>query len=46
MELMDWHLQRARQSGRVLSTYIEKLCYSEREARQLVKLNHLGVGHD
>jgi hypothetical protein len=37
MELTDWHLQRARQSGRVLSTYIERLCYSEREVRHLVK---------
>jgi predicted transcriptional regulator len=36
-EFIEWHLERARQSGRVLSSYIELLFYSENEVRRLVK---------
>jgi predicted transcriptional regulator len=36
-DFIEWHLERAQQSGCVLSSYIEMLFYSENEVRRLVK---------
>ena len=36
-DLVEWHLERADQSGRLFSSYLDQLCYSEVEVRRLVK---------
>lgn len=36
-DLIEWHLERAEQSGRVFGSYLDQLCYSENEVRRLVK---------
>lgn len=37
MRLTDWHLQRASQSGRTFSNFVEELYYSQNQVRRLVK---------
>jgi DNA-binding MarR family transcriptional regulator len=36
-EFTEWHLERARESGRFLGSYIDMLFYSQNEVRRLIK---------